>query len=119
MERECVSELHREGRAAWAAVFSLWVLQHLKGRADELLTEVNSGSFHKFQTVLVNYYPNTISFKHSGKKETEINARNQKFISLTISAVWILAFDLVTKEGINFMFFREWTIRKVRSTRYN
>lgn len=34
-------------------MISLRVLQYLKGGANQLLTEVHSGSFHELQTVLI------------------------------------------------------------------
>lgn len=96
MEIGWVSDFDREGRATWAAVFSLWVLQHLKGRTDELLTEVNSGSFDKLQTVWVNYYPDTIFFKHSGTKRPKARGQ-QKFIITVLQNIHtgFLLYELV------------------------
>lgn len=52
-------------------MISLRVLQHLERGPDQLLTEVNSGSLHKLQTVLVHDNTHTSLFKHP-KREAEL-----------------------------------------------
>lgn len=46
-------------------MISLWVLEHLEGGANKLLTEVHRGSFHKFQALLVHNNANSSFLKHS------------------------------------------------------
>ena len=56
-------------------MISLRVLQHLEGGADQLLTEVHSGSFDKLQAVLVHDNPHPSLLKHSESKAEWMDAK--------------------------------------------
>lgn len=46
-------------------MISLRILEHLEGRANQLLAEVHRGSFHKLQAVLVHDNAHSSLLKHS------------------------------------------------------
>lgn len=49
-------------------MISLGILEHLEGGADQLLGEVDSGSFHKFQAILIHNYTHSSLLEHSESK---------------------------------------------------
>lgn len=46
-------------------MISLGILQHLKGRTDQFLSEVHSGSLDELQAVLINHDTHSTLLEHS------------------------------------------------------
>lgn len=55
-------------------MISLGILEHLEGGADQLLGEVDSGSFHKFQAILIHNYAHSSLLEHSERKRGRTGA---------------------------------------------
>ena len=64
-------------------MISLGILEHLKGGADQLLGEVQRGSFHKLQTVLIHEDAHSSLLKNSESK-----AEQNRLDQINTETIW-------------------------------